>query len=257
MVDKFVKHRLDAIDVKTICCLSDTHGFLPDIPKCDLLLIAGDICPAHDHNITFQGCWLNDNFYKWLKELKKSGTIKCAVFIAGNHDFFFEKYNHQSSFASFSNTDHEMLAEPSGIYYLQDSSITIGGLKIWGTPWQPIFYNWAFNLSEAQLAEKWKLIPNDTDIVVVHGPPHGHRDLTWAIEDEEEWPGKKHVGSPSLTERIRQVKPKLVVTGHIHSAYGVSQLDESLIVNTSYVDESYKPAHEPVLVSVTDWKVKQ
>lgn len=235
-----------------IICLSDLHGHLPEcLPVGDILLIAGDICPVFDHSIAFQQLWLRTNFDIWLKTTRK--RIPNIVFIAGNHDFAFEKYDHQASTAYWTNRDHPMLCEPRGFYYLQDSSIKINGLKIWGTPWQRRFFDWAFNLDEPQLAEKWQLIPSDADVIMCHGPAYGYGDMVLSHPskfDEEKWPEIEHVGSPAMLARIQEIKPKLYVCGHIHSGYGKKQHGETMMVNASYVNEQYKPVNEPIVVEL-------
>ncbi len=60
----------------------------------------------------------------------------------------------------------------NNVTYLEDSETSIKGVSIYGSPWQPEFCDWAFNLprkSEA-LREKWAKIPDKSDIVITHGP---------------------------------------------------------------------------------------
>jgi len=58
--------------------------------------------------------------------------------------------------------------------YLEDSGTVINGIRIWGSPWQPWFCDWAFNVERGELMKYWKLIPTDTDVLMTHGPPIGH-----------------------------------------------------------------------------------
>jgi Icc-related predicted phosphoesterase len=204
-----------------IVAISDQHGVLPDIPACDLLLIAGDNCPIASHNVDFQEAWLRREFRQWL-ELVPARKI---VFIAGNHDFVFEQRS------NFLPADYPAT-------YLQDSGIEWEGLRIWGTPWQPWFFDWAFNLQEPDLARKWQLIPAGTDILVVHGPPRDYGDGV------PERTGVRHTGSPSLLERIRLIQPKLVVFGHIHEGRGEWQIEGTVLANVTILDESYRHVHE-------------
>jgi len=205
-----------------IVAISDTHGTLPDIPPCDLLLIAGDICPVSNHALDFQAQWLDTTFRSWLKSVPAAQSI----YIAGNHDFIFE----QAPFL--------VPANLPGIY-LQDSACEYRGLKIWGTPWQPWFFDWAFNLREPELETRWALIPSDTDILVVHGPPHGHGD---AVPSRH---GVRYTGSPSLLARIEDIQPKLVVFGHIHEGRGHWQLGKTTLANVTILDEKYRHIYEP------------
>ena len=142
-----------------IVAVSDIHGCLPDIPECDLLLIAGDITPADDHRLQRQFSWLNVQFREWLLSV----PARKIVGIAGNHDFIFQ-------------TNPKSVADLPWVY-LQDSGIDWEGVKIWGSPWQPVFHNWAFNAEDYKRQTAWSMIPDDTNILVLHGPPYGYGDF--------------------------------------------------------------------------------
>jgi len=196
-----------------VIALSDLHGILPpskSIPKCDLILIGGDICGAH--GVLDQSIWLHREFKPWLENLPTSKIVG----VAGNHDFIWEKAPH--------------LVPKLPWTYLQDDYCEFRGWKIYGSPWQPRFYDWAFNLDEPDLERRWKHIPKDTDILLLHGPPQGFGDYVGRGE---------HTGSPSLTEKIREVKPKLVVYGHIHPGFGVYECAGSTLANVSILDDRY------------------
>ena len=205
-----------------ICCLSDIHGHLPKVPDCDLLLLGGDYCRDHKNKV-----WYFKEFAIWIEELSERMQV---VGVAGNHDFVAEK-------------DPGCL-KPLKWKYLEDSSTTYNGLKIYGSPWQPRFYDWAFNLDEPELEKKWEKIPDDTDILVLHGPPRGYGDLSPY--------GDVRTGSPSLTKRMMDLDLKLAIFGHIHAGYGVYKLEgkETILVNAAYVDEEYKPANEPIIINL-------
>ncbi len=196
-----------------VVAMSDLHGILPpskSIPKCDLVLIAGDIC-GH-HGCLDQSIWLHREFKPWLENLPASKIIG----VAGNHDFIWEKAPH--------------LVPSLPWVYLQDNYYTFKGWKIYGSPWQLRFFDWAFNLDEPDLERKWRQIPDDSDILVLHGPPQGFGD--WVPRDE-------NVGSPSLIEKIRKIKPKLVVYGHIHPGFGVYECAGSTLANVSILNDRY------------------
>lgn len=208
-----------------ICCVTDMHGYLPQIPECDLLLIGGDIVPTTMHDPSMSAIWMESNLRYWVNELAKRMKV---IAVAGNHDFIFQE-------------QPEDVPEMDWTY-LQDEGTEFEGLKIWGTPWQPYFYDWAFNLYEPDLVKKWALIPNDTDILLLHGPPHGYGDFS-------EY-GNVHTGSPGLLEKILEIKPKLAVAGHIHSGYGRYNIGDTIFVNASHVNEKYKPQNKPVVVEL-------
>jgi Icc-related predicted phosphoesterase len=191
---------------------SDLHGILPEIPECDLLLLGGDLCP--DGNEHVQALWLDTVFRAWLRKV----PAQKIVAVAGNHDFIFQ------------NRPDLIPALPW--YYLQDSGIELLGCHIWGTPWQPVFFDWAFNLEENILEQKWELIPMNTDILLLHGPPYGYGDRN--SKDE-------HTGSPSLTKRILEIQPALAICGHIHEARGDYCIGRTLLANVSQLNVRYQP----------------
>ena len=187
---------------------SDTHCAHEELnmPEGDLLIFAGDMC-GYGHKKEAK------RFIKWMSDLPH----KYKVCICGNHDWPFYKY---LGFAKDS-------FESTGIHYLQDSSVEIDGLKIYGSPWQPEFCNWAFNLPRGkQLAEKWAMIPDDTDILITHGPPATIRDCC-----------PTSVGCDDLLKRVYEIKPKLHVFGHIHTQWGISFRDGITFINASIVDD--------------------
>jgi len=225
-----------------VYAISDQHGLLPEIEEAhDLLLIGGDICPVDDHTVEYQRDWLDTEFRAWLEQI----PAKRIVGVAGNHDMVFD-------IAATYRPIFEPL-RPPGIKppddlpwtYLQDQSVIINGYKIHGTPWQPIFFNWAFNLDEEHLAEKFQLIDDDVNILISHGPPQGYGDLTSQ---------GVRVGSSSLLAKIKEVKPELVVCGHIHEAHGSYDLAEqqTKIVNATIVDLAYQNVYLPTRLELPD-----
>lgn len=203
-----------------LCLTSDLHGKLPQIPECDVLIIAGDIVPLNAHHPVRARQWFRSTFADWLASI----PAKRVIAIAGNHDIIFQAAT-------------QLMPELPWTY-LEDSGCEVEGLKVWGTPWQPRFFDWAFNLDEPELAERWQLIPDDTDILVVHGPPRGCGD--WSTF------GNEHCGSPSLRKRIEEVQPRLVVCGHIHGGYGRYSIGATTVLNVAHVNEDYRPVHLPV-----------
>ncbi len=212
-----------------LLCISDLHGQLPDLTrfagKADALLIAGDICGPSD--VLQQARFLDLAFRPWLAKLATVGIPSFVV--AGNHDWIFQNAPH---------------LVPQGMpwTYLQDQGVVFNNSLIWGSPWQKPFMNWAFNMPEERLADRWARIPHDADILLMHGPPHGIGDLSGY--------GWKHTGSESLTKRIEEIKPKLVVYGHIHRAYGIYNIGETVCINASHLDEDYNGVNPPILINI-------
>jgi Icc-related predicted phosphoesterase len=211
-----------------IRAIADQHGYLPAIEPCDLLLIAGDVCPATNHNVHFEYRWLSDPFLEWLDVV----AARHIVGIAGNHDFIF---------MGLRNVPPRF--KPALRWsYLEESTVEIEGLTIFGTPWTPWFNNWAFNApkddeSEAFLRKKLSAVPADTDILISHGPPYGYGDLTERGE---------RAGSKALLETIERVQPRLCVCGHIHDGRGQWQIDRTLVANATLLDGKYELTYEPM-----------
>lgn len=129
--------------------------------------------------------------------------------------------------------------------YLEDSGVELLGLKIWGTPHQPEFGGWAFNVPRgAKLMEKWNLIPADTDILISHSPPVGIGDFCNS---------NVHAGDVDLLNTImKRLKLILNVFGHIHEGYGVYQVDgcDTVFVNASNCDIRYDPVNPPIVLDL-------
>ncbi len=203
-----------------IAATSDFHGELPEIPDCDLLLLAGDMCP--DGPPLMQAKWLDGPFRNWLETI----PAKEVVMVAGNHDLIYEK-------------DKNLVPKGLRCHYLEDSSVELYGLTIYGTPWQLPFWG-SFNLNEEALAEKYRLIPPKVDILISHSPPYCIADL---VEESI------HTGSVSLRKKVFEVKPKFFVCGHIHSAFGVYKINDIVFANVSLLNDDMIAANPPVVLA--------
>lgn len=186
-----------------IVCVSDTHGYheLTHVPDGDILVHAGDVC-RHG------GLEDVEEFNRWLGRLPH----RHKVVICGNHDWCFQE------------KPAEARARITNAVYLEDSGCEIEGLTFYGSPWTPLFCDWAFMLSEEDLAKKWAAIPHGVDVLITHGPPHGILDFTNR---------KEHAGSRPLFDRVFEVKPRLHVFGHIHEAAGRAEIEGITFVNAS------------------------
>jgi Icc-related predicted phosphoesterase len=215
---------------RRIVLISDTHNKHKqlELPEGDILIHAGDFSGVgRDSEVK--------NFFKWLTI--QSEKFEHVLFIAGNHELSFE----------VKPAWLESLLEklPNNVHYLEDSGIVIDGMKFYGSPWQPEFYNWAFNLRRGlELSEKWSLIPEDTDVLITHGPPKHMCDyMPWDLTN---------IGCQDLFERVMKVRPKLHVFGHIHVGYGYKEYDGMLFVNASSCTEQYELLNKPVVVEYKD-----
>lgn len=128
--------------------------------------------------------------------------------------------------------------------YLQDELIELYGLKIYGTPWQPEFCKWAFNVPRGESClEKWDQIPADIDLLISHTPPLGHGDLCCS---------GVRAGCVELLSTVQQrVKPKYHVFGHVHEGYGITSDGKIIYVNASTCDINYLPHNNPIVFDIT------
>jgi Icc-related predicted phosphoesterase len=201
------------------------------LPGGDLLIHAGDLSSmGYKHEI--------QQFLKWFNGLD---NYTHKIFIAGNHDWGFQ---------DDPNTCKELLEFYDKVTYLQDNLKVLDedsgtSVKVYGSPWQPEFYNWAFNLPRmgSELEQKWNDIPMDTDILVTHGPAWGHLDTV-------KFNPTFNLGCELLAEKIKTVKPKIHVCGHIHTGYGYKFIDGTHFINAALLDEQYTFTQKPI---TADW----
>ena len=212
-----------------IIAISDTHTKHNQIPPnylkdSDLIIHSGDISSTGKKNEV-------KDFLDWFSNL----PIEHKVFIAGNHDFYFEE----------NTTDdiQSLLNNYPNIIYLNDSGVEIDGFKIWGSPVQPWFYDWAFNRVGSDICRHWDLIPSDTEILITHGPIKGYLDLTMRGES---------VGCPYLLDKVKQLNNlRLHVAGHIHEAYGIYEFENGQkFVNASVLNLRYEMQNKPINIEL-------
>eukprot|EP01029_Cantina_marsupialis_P018265 TRINITY_DN418_c0_g1_i4.p1 TRINITY_DN418_c0_g1~~TRINITY_DN418_c0_g1_i4.p1 ORF type:complete len:392 (-),score=103.73 TRINITY_DN418_c0_g1_i4:264-1439(-) len=238
------KHRLaiESLNEKKklkVVCISDTHSFHSKmrhaIPDGDVLIHAGDFTSNGQIEEIKELC----NMFKELPH-------KIKIVVAGNHDVTLDKKHYEANWLNYHEKKYDVeecistLKEHS--IYLQDEFVTIGGVKFYGTPWQPEFYDWAFNKPRGRcLAKRWRKIPSDVDVLITHTPPYGYGD---AIS------GGKRVGCEDLMQKLFEVNPKFHVFGHIHENYGVfkSQTNgiSTTFINCAICNHRYSPNNKPV-----------
>lgn len=205
-----------------LICLADTHGQHANItvPVGDVFVHAGDLT-AHStpHDLS--------DFFAWMAAQSHSAKIV----IAGNHDRLFES--------------HAKLARslvPEGITYLQDSGCQVGGIRFWGTPVTPRFFDWAFNRDRgADISRHWNMIPSEIDVLITHGPARGILDKdAYGVE----------AGCDDLRQRIETLHLKAHICGHMHAGYGQTMLGRTVMVNAAICDDGYRPLRKPIIVDL-------
>lgn len=217
------------MSVVRLVITSDLHGHLPVadlMPDGDVLAICGDICPVrHSHDPHDQSAWLDGTFRGWLDtQTRRYGAV---VGIAGNHDFVFER---------------KLQPLDLSWTYLEDRGATVKGLRFWGSPWQPPFDDWAFNLEESGIEDKLAAAPEGAvDVLLTHGPPYLTLDQTRRGE---------HVGSIAVANASQRLRPLVHAFGHIHEGYGIVGDDTIAVVNASLCDARYRALQDPWVIDV-------
>jgi Icc-related predicted phosphoesterase len=203
-----------------IIAISDTHCRHKSVrlPKGDMVIHAGDV--------SYKGSFSEvSDFLQWFGGL----PFRHKIFIAGNHDFYFERTNA----ATIQNTI------PDGVTYLNDSGTYINGIQVWGSPVTPWFYNWAFNRRRgAEINKHWARIPAGTDLLITHGPPFGILDNVI---------NGNYAGDKDLLQKVEEIKPAVHVFGHIHEAYGRLKRGTTTFINASVLNEKYELVNPPVV----------
>jgi len=202
-----------------IVCLSDTHSLQEEIkiPEGDMLIHAGDFTSRGKEEEIIA-------FNYWLGKL----DFQYKVIIAGNHDFLFDKEPEKAE---------KLITNAT---YLNDSEIIIEGIKVWGSPITPWFFGMAFNRQRGKkIRRHWKNIPEDTDILITHGPPQKILDKTFT---------GINAGCEDLRGKVEEIKPKVHIFGHIHEEYGQETIDKTLFINASNLDLKYQPINPAIVV---------
>jgi len=173
---------------------------------------------------------------------------KYKIFVAGNHE----------SRLPF-HTKEDIAKRLSNCTYLQDSAVVIEGTKFYGSPWTHT--RKGFTGSADHIRGMWERIPEDTDVLITHSPPHDVLDLAW---DPNGWNEREHEpcrvckrshqeflhwGCRDLRQRVFKIRPKMHLFGHVHDDTGVKVIDNVLFSNAAMdlhrqpvvIDYRYEP----------------
>lgn len=242
-----------------IACVSDQHAHLgPNIPECDLLIVAGDQCPDRIGGMYAKTDRSNQRHWfqtEWLHWREKQPVPLCLV-TWGNHDFC----GHTAKLAPLFDWTRD---DTKRTYSIVDDVFIYNGVKIWLTPWSNQFRDWAFMKEPEDLKAIYAKIPEGIDILVSHQPPKGYGGRIYDLANK----GYEELGSQELLDAIDRVQPKIVICGHIHAGHGryvhkhreerfnggnpkefvVGQTD---IYNVSVVNEAYELVHPATVIEL-------
>lgn len=232
-----------------IVAVADTHTFTDDlrVPDGDIFIHAGDMGRGGDlEELRAVAAWI------------RTLPHRHKVIVAGNHDWALAPCaRDQAAFPAALATvprarrlgrrpdDNRLcdacraraldICDPASIEqgraifaewtYLQDGRADLAGISIYGSPWQPEYGGWAFNLPRGPaLAEVWSRIPAGLDVVVTHGPPMGIGDRS---------PTGGRAGCADLRDRIVAARPRLHLFGHIHQDGGAWRHGATMFANVT------------------------
>lgn len=207
-----------------VAAVSDLHGNLPEIPPCDLLVIAGDVYAHGRRELERQRPWADGVLRPWLEQL----PAQAIVAIAGNRDFLAER-------------------DPGFVRslpwtYLEHEPVELAGLAIFGSPWIPEHGNGVFMDAPAAHETRFDDVPEGIDLLVCHTPPLGTCDRTLAGVD---------AGSEPLARCLDRITPRLCLVGHIHEAHGSAMRGGTCCANVAVVDRWFARAYGATVLDVS------
>lgn len=208
-----------------------------DFGTLDLLFISGDLTYRGDID-KLKRC------AEQCEDLVSHGFVKDIVVVPGNHDKTFQRpkivgLDKRSNWETPERA-HGLFQNRKGVHLVIHRAIELQGLKIFGSPWTPWFHDWAYNYHEDKAEALWSEIPEDTQILVTHGPPFGFLDEVIDYDKD------RRVGCPVLLERIKAIPSiKYHLFGHIHEGYGKVVNDGVTYLNSAIMNRAYLPTNRP------------
>jgi len=198
------------------------------------------------------------DFCEWLVEQKKARGFRHVVVIAGNHDVTMETayytqvgaerfHKHRPGGSFDCDATRAILTDEFSdeITYLEDELVVIPngtpeGCRVWGSPWQPEFNDWAYGLPRGPpMREVCNRIPDDIDVLLTHGPPLGRGDKCKG--------GGHRAGCVDLLRTIqKRVKPRAHVFGHVHEGAGVTHDGTTAYINASTMTFQYRATNSSI-----------
>lgn len=223
-----------------ICFISDTHGYeeAVKVPDCDILVHCGD-------NTNYGEPWEFQKFITWFGNQKP----KHKIFINGNHEVMVWKQGQAKDMVRRHNAMYM-----TNLHYLEEEAVEVEGLKFWGTPYTPEFFDWAYMYNREDGARRYMGVPNDVDVLITHGPPAGVLDNVQPFGRYD----RVHAGCDYLMEKVKEIKPKVHAFGHIHHTYGWKKFKapfQTLFVNAATCNARYIPVNPPIVVDTDTWEV--
>ncbi len=204
-----------------IIVISDTHGTHRElkIPAGDVIIHAGDITDFGSKEEVI-------DFLEWFQAFDHPHKL----FIGGNHDIFLDE-----------NPVDLLELIPSGITYLRNSGVELNGIKFWGSPTTPDFEDWAFGKHRKEMERHWKFIPKEIDVLITHTPPLGILDASRSFAA---------LGCEYLLQKVKVLKPKFYIFGHVHNSFGILESDGITFINASSIHSQLGIINKPIEIEI-------
>ena len=216
--------------------ISDTHGYHEGVtlPNGDILIHCGDFSSGGQPIAV-------ERFLKWYNKQPHPHKI----LLAGNHDISFQK-NPEWKVSIL----NKLYLQDSNHHYLENSGIEIEGIKFFGSPYTPKFFNWVFMYKRRsnEAYKIWRAVPSNTDVIISHGPPKEVLDKC----NNHVPPHPDRAGCEVMRKIIRKIKPKYCLFGHIHEGYGLDErtLAPTTCINASTMNGNYQPINPAVEIEI-------
>ncbi len=216
--------------------ISDTHNehLGLQVPQADMDIHCGD-------ESTQKKTELNEpesrRFFDWYANL----DIATKVFVPGNHS---------TAIAQGKVTP----VDYPDVHFLLHESITLSGLRLFGSPYTPVFHDWAYMQKRSRMDQAWQKVPADTDILITHGPPKGVLDLTHDMNST----GLAQVGCAALRRHVEnRITPAIHAFGHLHDEkginnYGMYSRGATQYINCACCDLTGKLMHNGFVIDLAD-----
>jgi len=191
--------------------------YVDSLPEGDVLIFAGDEDIRSFEDLI--------NFITWFIGF----SHKHKIWIAGNHDLYLE-HNYDLV---------KRVSKEAGVIYLDNEEVEIEGVRFYGSPITPRFFDWAFMRDRGdEITKIWERIPEGIDVLITHGPALGKLDIN----------GRGEVcGCYDLARFIKKIKPKVHFCGHIHGSYGHVRDEDTMYINCSLLNEHYNLVNDAIV----------
>lgn len=228
--------------------LSDTHGTHQELtqeilelakanPQIQTIIHAGDGTSYRDlsyNEVEFR------RFLKWYQEL----PFPNKIYIPGNHDTSLEPSGIRQD-----------LLEGTDVKVLFHESMECQGFTIFGSPYTPAFFDWAFNVPRESIKNYWQDLKEGIDVLVTHGPVWGFGDKTRFGTPNGE---VGNFGDKHLMEAVERIEPKVHIFGHFHDHDGIKNNGiyykegcKTQFINASIVDNRHKRVNSVKIVEIS------